>query len=147
MSFPLVRMARGFVQNAGRSQMATAFAHQAQRHRGLEDEVEIRTGGTQPADDVHDLVVAVVEEAGIDLGDRTPRAIAPDELADTNNVVTMGWAPAERCRAAWAGENRDWTLDDPDGRDPDAGRTIRDEVGRRVRTLFDEIEREVTPRV
>lgn len=147
MSSPLVRVACVSVQNAGRSQMATAFAHQEQQERGLGDEVEIPTGGTQPADHVHDPVVAVMEEVGINLEDRTPRAITPDELADTNIVVTMGGAASDICPATWSGENRDWTLDDPNGRDPDEVRTIRDEVRRRVRKLFDEIEREVTPRV
>ena len=47
------------VQNAGRSQMATAFAEREREQRGLEDSVEIVTGGTDPADAVHDIVVEV----------------------------------------------------------------------------------------
>jgi protein-tyrosine-phosphatase len=43
-----VRLAFICMQNAGRSQMATAFAERAER--GLEDEVELLTGGTHPAD-------------------------------------------------------------------------------------------------
>jgi protein-tyrosine-phosphatase len=40
---------------------------------------------------------------------------------------------------------RDWALDDPDGKDFDEVREIREEIRRRVRELFDEIEeKEVT---
>jgi arsenate reductase len=34
---------------------------------------------------------------------------------------------------------RDWALADPDGQDLEGVREIRDEVERRIRTLFDEI--------
>jgi len=37
------------VQNAGRSQISTAFAERERERRGLEAEVEILTGGTNPA--------------------------------------------------------------------------------------------------
>lgn len=60
------------VQNAGRSQMATAFAERERDRRGLEDSVEIITGGTHPADSVHDEVVTVMQDHEIDLSDRVP---------------------------------------------------------------------------
>jgi protein-tyrosine-phosphatase len=34
---------------------------------------------------------------------------------------------------------RDWALDDPDGKDPERVREIRDEVEQRVVALFDEL--------
>lgn len=59
------------IQNAGRSQMAAAFAErQAQE---TTDSIEILTGGTQPADAVHDKVIDVMNEEGIDLNNRTPQ--------------------------------------------------------------------------
>lgn len=52
-----VRVAFVFVQNAGRSQMAYAFARRELRDRGLDDKVELTTGGTRPADQVDEEVV------------------------------------------------------------------------------------------
>lgn len=147
MSSPPVRVAFVCVQNAGRSQMATAFAEQERRERGLEDDIEILTGGTQPADHVHDVVVDVMEEVGFTLGERTPRAITADQLEDTDIVVTMGCSASDVCPVTWSGENRDWALDDPDNKDLDEVREIRDEVRRRVREFFDEFELVVTHRV
>lgn len=127
------------VQNAGRSQMATAFAERERERRGRDD-VTIITGGTRPADHVHDEVVECMAEAGFDLAGRTPREVTPDDLADADYVLTMGCDAGEVCPVSWSGESRDWDLDDPDGEDPDEVRRIRDEIESRVADLFDELE-------
>ena len=126
------------VQNAGRSQMAYAFAKREVEERGLEDKVELITGGTQPATQVHDVVVEAMRERDIDLSDRTPREITFEELQDTDIVITMGCSAEDVCPATWTGENRDWDLDDPHGRPLDEVRNIRDEIEQRVSALFDE---------
>ena len=130
-----IRIAFMCVQNAGRSQMSTAFAERERERRGLEDRVEIRTGGTHPADHVHDEVVEVMNDAGFDLADRTPREITIDELRSCDYVATMGCSTLDVGDAV---DIRDWALDDPDGQDPDRVREIRDEIERRVVALFDE---------
>ncbi len=133
------RVAFVCVQNAGRSQMATAFAERELTERDVTDRIEILTGGTQPADHVHDEVVRVMDEEGFDLRDRTPREITPDELQSVEYVITMGCSAGDVCPAAWSGENRDWDLDDPDGEGLDGVREIRDEIAGRVSDLFDEL--------
>jgi protein-tyrosine-phosphatase len=127
------------VQNAGRSQMATAFAEQERRRRGVADEIGIVTGGTQPADHVHEEVVTVMSEVGLDLSERTPREVTFEELQAVDMVITMGCSAEDVCPATWDGENRDWGLDDPDGQDLDSVREIRDEISERVARLFDEL--------
>ncbi|WP_101294131.1 arsenate-mycothiol transferase ArsC [Halegenticoccus soli] len=135
-----LRVAFVCVQNAGRSQMANAFARREVERRGLADRVEVLTGGTQPADHVHDEVVKVMREKGFDLADRTPREITFEEIQATDYVITMGCSAQDVCPATWSGENRDWGLDDPDGKGLDAVRDIRDEIERRVDDLFDELD-------
>lgn len=128
------------VQNAGRSQMATAFAERERRERGLEGEVTIQTGGTDPADSVHDVVADVMSEVGIDLSDREPREITPGEIEACDLVLTMGCSAEGICPATWRGDARDWNLEDPHGRSPEDVREIREDVERRVSALFDELE-------
>ncbi|MFC4542633.1 low molecular weight phosphatase family protein [Halosolutus amylolyticus] len=123
------------VQNAGRSQMATAFAERERTRRGLEDEVEILTGGTHPADEVHPEVVEVMGELDIDVSDRTPREVSTDELNDCTVVATMGCSTLDLDADVTV---RDWALDDPHGKSADEVRAIRDDVERRVSALFDE---------
>jgi len=129
------------VQNAGRSQMATAFAERERADRGLEERVRIVTGGTDPAEHVHDVVVDVMADAGFDLAERAPREVSFEEIRACDLVVTMGCAAEDVCPASWAGENRDWGLEDPDDATREEAVAIRDEIERRVVALFDELER------
>ncbi|WP_394295127.1 arsenate reductase ArsC [Halorubrum tebenquichense] len=127
------------VQNAGRSQMATAFAERERDRRGAGDRIEIVTGGTQPADHVHDMVVEAMAEVDIDISDRTPREVTPDELQAVDLVVTMGCSASDVCPATWNGESRDWGLDDPHERPIEEVREIRNEIEERVVELFNEL--------
>ncbi|WP_281195097.1 low molecular weight phosphatase family protein [Halorubrum sp. F4] len=127
------------VQNAGRSQMAAAFAERERDRRDVSDQITIVTGGTQPADHVHDVVVEAMRERDIDLSGRTPQEVTPDELQAVDLVVTMGCSASDVCPATWNGENRDWGLDDPHERPIEGVREIRDEIEARVGALFDEL--------
>lgn len=128
------------VENAGRSQMAAAFAARERARRGLEGAVDLRSGGTDPAAGVHGVAVEAMAEVGIDLSDARPREIARDELADADVVVTMGCSVDDVCPATWRGDARDWGLADPKGRSLAAVRPVRDEIETRVGALFDELQ-------
>ena len=135
-----VRIAFMCVQNAGRSQMATAFAERERAERGLEGSVDILTGGTHPADHVHKEVVDVMDEAGFDISDRTPREITLDELRSCDYVAAMGCSTLDVGDVGDDVDVRDWALDDPDGKSEAEVRRIRDEIEDRIMLLFDEIE-------
>jgi protein-tyrosine-phosphatase len=126
--------------------MSTAFAEQERHSRGLEDDVEILTGGTRPADRVHGEVVEVMREVGIDLSDRRPREISNAELESCDYVATMGCSTLDLDAEGSRVDVRDWALDDPDGEDLDRVRELRDEIRDRVSYLFDELEAEVAAR-
>ncbi len=124
------------VQNAGRSQMSAAFAERERDQRELGDSIEIISGGTHPAESVHEEVITVMRERDIDLSDRTPREVSTDVLEACDVVATMGCSTLEL--DAEDIDVRDWALDDPHGQDLDTVREIRDDVERRVKDLFDE---------
>jgi protein-tyrosine-phosphatase len=115
--------------------MSAAFAERERQRRGLENEVEILTGGTHPADEVHPEVVEAMRELDIDLSDRVPQEVSTETLNDCDVVLTMGCSTLELDASV---EVRDWALDDPHGRDIDRVREIRGEVKGRVTDLFDE---------
>jgi arsenate reductase len=131
-----IRLAFMCVQNAGRSQMATAFAERECGRCDLGDSVEILTGGTQPADHVHKHVIEVMREEGLDLSERTPRKITGEELRSCEYVATMGCSTLDIGEPAV--DIRNWDLPDPAGEDRETVREIRDDVQRRVCALFDE---------
>ena len=70
--------------------MAYAFARLERRERDLEEKIELSTGGTRPAEHVHEEVVTAMQAVGIDISDRTPREISVEELQNSEYVVTMG---------------------------------------------------------
>ena len=135
-----IRIAFVCVQNAGRSQMSTAFAERERERRGLSDRVEIVTGGTDPAESVHEEVIEVMTEEGFDLSDRTPRAITLEELRSCDYVATMGCSTLDVGDVGADVDVRDWALSDPEGEGIDGVRDIREEIEGRVAALFDEIE-------
>ncbi len=134
-----IRIAFMCVQNAGRSQMSTAFAERERDRRGL-DNVDILTGGTAPADSVHEEVIEVMAEEDFDLSGREPRDISLDALRSCDYVATMGCSTLDVGDVGEAVDVRDWGLPDPDGEDLDAVRAIRDDIEQRVESLFDELD-------
>jgi len=120
------------VHNAGRSQMAAAIFNK------LADPIVARaiSAGTEPGERVHAEVVAVMREAGIDLGNVRPQKLTEDLAASADILVTMGCG--EACPVVPGVERADWPLDDPKGQTVPRVRAIRDEVERRVRRLLAE---------
>ena len=119
--------------------MATAFAERECDRRDVGDQIEVVTGGTRPAEHVHDVVVKTMRERDIDLSDRTPREITTTELQAVDLVITMGCSATEICPATWNGETRDWALTDPHGQSLETVREIRNEIECNVVALFDEL--------
>jgi protein-tyrosine-phosphatase len=119
------------VENAGRSQMAQAFAEKL----GL----RASSAGTVPSRRVNPVVVEAMRERGIDLSRRSPRMLTADMIGHARLVVTMGCSVEEACPrpmlAAMQKKLVDWHLDDPKGRSIEEVRRIRDEIEKRVREI------------
>jgi len=118
------------VHNAGRSQMAAAFFNQ------LADpgHARARSAGTQPAQHVHPEVVAVMQEAGIDLSTAQPTRLTDELAAGTQLLITMGCG--ETCPVIPGLRRLDWDLPDPKGKPIEHVRVIRDEIRAQVKHLI-----------
>ena len=120
------------VHNAGRSQMAAALLERAAAGR-----VDVRSAGSEPADQVNPAVLAVMLELDIDLAAERPKLLTADAVHEADVVITMGCGDA--CPIFPGKRYLDWKLDDPAGQDLDAVRPIRDDIDRRVRALLSEL--------
>jgi arsenate reductase (thioredoxin) len=120
------------VHNAGRSQMAAAYATHLSGGR-----VQVRSAGSAPADSINPAVRDAMLEEGIDLTAETPTLLTAEDVQASDVVITMGCGDA--CPFYPGKRYLDWQLDDPAGRDLDTVRPIRDEIRRRVTTLLDEL--------
>jgi arsenate reductase len=113
------------VQNAGRSQIGQALY---ERRGG-----EARSAGSHPADAVHEVVVDALEEVGIDVSGRTPKALTRDDVDWADLVVTMGCGDA--CPVVPGKQYVDWNLADPAGLCLEDVRELRATIEQRVDEL------------
>jgi arsenate reductase len=120
------------VHNAGRSQMAAGWLMAL-----AGDDVEVRSAGTQPVDQVNPVAVEAMREVGIDITTATPKALTLDAVEASDVVISMGCGDA--CPILPATRYLDWPLDDPAGQGIEAVRPIRDEIKRRVEHLITEL--------
>lgn len=121
------------VHNAGRSQMAAAYlAHLSG------GEVEVRSAGSAPADQVNPAAVEAMAEEGIDIAAEVPKVLTTDAVRESDVVVTMGCG--DTCPIFPGKRYEDWELDDPAGKGVEAVRPIRDQIKARVLTLLDELD-------
>jgi protein-tyrosine-phosphatase len=119
------------VENAGRSQMAEAFAKQ----RGISP----MSAGTVPATTANPVVVEVMKERGIDLSSSRPKMLTIEMVNEADLVVTMGCSVEEVCPAPLIARMQkklvEWNIEDPKGKSVEKVRKIGEEIERKVAEL------------
>jgi len=120
------------VHNAGRSQMAAAFAREIGG-----DRVVVHSAGSAPGETLNPAVVAVMLEKGIDIASETPRKLSDEMGRSADVIVTMGCG--DECPVYLGKRYLDWELTDPAGKVIDEIRPIRDDIEQRVRSLIGDL--------
>ncbi|OBG95361.1 heat-shock protein HtpX [Mycobacterium sp. E3251] len=126
------------VHNAGRSQMAAALLSTK-----AEDRIEVRSAGTQPADEINPVAIAAMAELGIDITAASPKVLTGDDVQRSDVVITMGCG--DTCPYFPGVSYRDWKVPDPAGQPLAAVRAIRDDIAQRVEALIAELLPTTTP--
>ena len=119
------------VHNAGRSQMAAAWLQHV-----AGDRIDVRSAGSEPADQINPVVVRAMAEVGVDITDEKPTILADDVVRASDVVVTMGCGDA--CPVYPGKRYEDWDLEDPAGKDISVVRHVRDDIKRRIEALISE---------
>ena len=122
------------IHNAGRSQMAAAFAR---RIGG--DRIIVYSAGSDPGDRLNPAVVSVMAEKGMDISNETPTKLTDEMGRIADVIVTMGCG--DECPVYVGKRYVDWDLTDPAGRTVQEVRPIRDEIEARVAGLIAEFAR------
>jgi protein-tyrosine-phosphatase len=120
------------VHNAGRSQIALGFFQHLAGDRAIG-----WSGGSEPGTEVNTSAIAAMAERGIDITAEYPKPWTDEVVRAADVIITMGCGDA--CPIFPGKRYEDWTIDDPEGRNVDEVRPIRDEIERRVRHLLDEL--------
>jgi arsenate reductase (thioredoxin) len=120
------------VHNAGRSQMAAGFLTHLSG-----GQVEVRSAGSMPAEQINPTAVDAMLELGIDIRDQKPKVLTTDAVKASDVVITMGCGDV--CPIFPGKRYEDWALEDPAGKGIESVRPIRDEIRDRVLQLLDEL--------
>jgi protein-tyrosine-phosphatase len=122
------------VENAGRSQMAEAFANLYGKGK-----LVASSAGVMLADKVNPVVVEVMNEKGFDISKNKPKLLTTKMAEEADKIITMGCSVEKFCPAPLLKNVIDWGLEDPKGKSVEEVRQIRDEIEGRVRKLIDQI--------
>ena len=118
------------VENAGRSQMAEAFAQKYGKGKFM-----VSSAGNKPADKVNPKVVEAMKEKDIDISTNKPKLLTFQIAQDADLIVTMGCNDQGICPGPFFKPTVDWKLEDPKGKPIEKVREIRDEIERQVQEL------------
>jgi protein-tyrosine-phosphatase len=121
------------IHNAGRSQMAAAYT----RHLSG-GAVEVRSAGSEPADQVNPSAVAAMAEEGIDITAERPKILTTKAVQVSDVVITMGCG--DTCPIFSGKRYEDWILEDPAGKGVESVRPIRDQIKTLVLELLAELD-------
>ncbi|MBF4461139.1 MULTISPECIES: arsenate reductase ArsC [unclassified Rathayibacter] len=120
------------IHNAGRSQMAAGYL------RALSGgAVQVRSGGSEPGDRINPVAIAAMAEEGIDISGAVPQLMTTGQVQASDVVITMGCGDV--CPIFPGKRYEDWDLADPQGKDLEQVRFIRDDIKRRVEALIAEL--------
>jgi len=120
------------VENAGRSQMAEAFAK-----KFGSDEFAVSSAGNKPAERVNPVVAEVMMEKGIDISTNRPKMLTFQMAQDADLIVTMGCNDQGVCPGPFFKSTIDWKIEDPKGKPIESVREIRDEIEQLVKELVE----------
>jgi len=123
------------VENAGRSQMAEAFATEYGKSK-----VEALSAGTMPSNEINPMVAQVMLEKGFDISKNKPKLITGQMVQEADIVIVMGCSAQGFCPAPLLNKVIDWGIEDPKNKPVEKVREIRDEIERRVRGFIQEID-------
>jgi len=121
------------IENAGRSQMAEAFANYYGKGKLI-----VSSAGNKPAEKVNPVVGEAMKEKGLDISMNKPKLLTFQMAQDADLIVTMGCNDQGICPGPFFKPTVDWKLEDPKGKPIEKVRGIRDEIARRVQNLIAE---------
>jgi arsenate reductase (thioredoxin) len=118
--------------NAGRSLAARVLLDHYAGGR-----VDVRSAGSEPADQLNPSVVALLVERGLDPSKECLTPITDEVAQEADVIVTMGCG--DTCPVYPGTRYVDWELEDPAGKSVEAVRPIVEEIERRTRALLGEL--------
>ena len=122
------------VHNAGRSQRAAGWLNPL-----AGDRMDIRSAGSDPAEQINPVAVQAMAEVGIDITGEPPRKLTTEDVSQADVVITMGCG--DTCPIFPGKRYEDWDLTDPAGQPVEVVREVRDGIRDRIQVLITDLDR------
>ena len=122
------------MENAGRSQMAEAFANYYGKGKLVSS-----SAGLVLAEKIDPVVVQVMREKGFDISQNRPKLLTLRMAEEADRIITMGCSAENVCPAPLLKNVIDWKLQDPKGKPIEKVRQIRDDIEEKVKNLTSEL--------
>lgn len=120
------------IENAGRSQMAQAFA----RIHGA-NKIEPYSAGSRPSGKINPKAMDAMRERGYDLSTHRSKSLTEIPDIEYDAVVTMGCG--DECPLVNAKKREDWSIPDPKTMAAIEVRQVRDLIETKVKKLIAEL--------
>lgn len=120
------------VENSCRSQMAEGFAKYFSKGN-----LEVFSAGSKPKGEINPLAVEVMKEIGIDISGQISKGFSDLPVRNFDYVITLGCK--DICPFFPADRHIEWQIDDPQGKDINFFRKVRDQIKDKVKLLIEEI--------
>jgi arsenate reductase len=102
------------------------------------DRIDVRSAGSEPADQINPVAVEAMREVGIDITGAVPHILATEDVRASDVVITMGCGDA--CPIFPGKRYEDWELTDPAGQPLEVVRQVRDDIRARIEKLITELD-------
>jgi protein-tyrosine-phosphatase len=121
------------VHNSGRSHLTAAYLN-----RLAGNKARAISAGTRPSKRVNPTVIEAMLEEGIDISKNKPTLLTQEMIQESSRVISMGCIDADSCPVRLV-QMEDWRLPDPEGKNMEEVKQIRDEIKQRVIKLIDSL--------
>ena len=102
-------------------------------------EIRVYTGGSEPAGELNPMAVQAMAEVDIDISEEFPKPWTDEVVRAVDVIVAMGCGDV--CPVYPGTTREEWDLEDPEGKDLDTVRRIRDEIKSHVGDLLTGLHR------
>ncbi|OJV28188.1 MAG: heat-shock protein HtpX [Actinobacteria bacterium 69-20] len=103
------------------------------------DRIDIRSAGSEPAEQINPVAVQAMAEVGIDITGEPPRKLTTEDVSQADVVITMGCG--DTCPIFPGKRYEDWDLTDPAGQPVEVVREVRDGIRDRIQVLITDLDR------
>jgi arsenate reductase len=121
------------VENSCRSQMAKGFFNNLSKTDCAD------SAGTEPAENVNQTAIQVMNEVNIDISQERPKLITSQMNKEFDYIVTMGCI--DGCPLTPKHKTIKWNIPNPNGKSIDFFRETQDNIRKHIEDLIEEMKK------